>query len=160
MRKYVRAMSTVAILFASSTMIAAQVSETDPFIGTWKLNVAKSKLSQASTPKTQTVTIAPNGRTNVEEVLSDGTSRAWSFTPSGDGAVPIEGLENSTVTYKRTGNIAEYDWDFNGKKGKGRTVLSSNGKTATYTFTGADKDGRPVHNVSIYDRASMQSGER
>jgi hypothetical protein len=86
-------------------------------------------------------------------VSADGKSSNWSFAPSGDGkSVPIEGLENSTVSEKRTGNVVEHDWKMNGEKLKGRGVLSSNGKTVTYTQNGTDKEGHPVHNVRVYDR--------
>jgi hypothetical protein len=152
MHKYVRAVSTIAILLASASMLVAQVPEANPFTGTWKLNIAKSEYKPGPAPNSQTVTIAPDGKTTIEEVLSDGTSRTWSFTPSGDSAVPIQGLENSTVITKRTGNVVEYTWNFNGVNLKGRSVLSSNGKTATYTASGTNKEGHPVHNVQLYHR--------
>lgn len=154
MSKYARAISVVAIFSACATILAAQAAETNPFVGTWKLNVAKSTFSPGPAPKSQTVTIAPEGKYTINEVLADGTSRNWSFTPSAGGVVAIDGLENSTVSLKRTGNVEELDWSFNGAKTKGRSVLSNNRKTVKYTATGTDKDGHPIHNVSIFERVS------
>jgi hypothetical protein len=154
MTKFVRAISVTAIILLSATIVAAQVPEPNPFAGTWKLNLAKSKFKPGPAPKSQTVTIAPDGKTSVQEVLSDGTSRNRSFTPSGDIAVSIEGRENSTVVAKRTGNVTEYTWNINGMNGKGRAVLSSDGKKVTYAGTGTDKEGHPIHNVQVYDRQS------
>lgn len=146
------AISAIAIVSACATRLAAQATEAGPFTGTWKLNIAKSKFNPGPAPKSQTVTIAPDGKISVEGIESDGKSTSWSFTPSGDTAVPVEGLENTTVIEKRTGNVLEFTW--NGGKVKGRSVLSNHGKTATYTQTGTDKDGHPIHNVQIYDRVS------
>jgi hypothetical protein len=55
--------------------------------------------------------------------------------------VPIQGTENSTVVTKGTGNVLDYTWNFNRANLEGRSVLSSNGETATYTLTGTDKEG-------------------
>jgi hypothetical protein len=145
----------MAILCGCAAELAAQNTDPDPFIGTWKLNLAKSKYDPGPAPKSQTVTIAPDGKLTVQEVLSDGASRTWFFTPSGDSAVPIQGLDNSTVIFKRTGNVAELIWNFDGVKLKGRSVLSRNGKTVTYTASGTDKDGHPIHNVQLYGRTSQ-----
>jgi hypothetical protein len=154
MNKYVRVSSLITILFASATLVAAQASQADPFAGTWKLNLAKSKFKPGPAPKSETVTIAPDGKTTVEGETPDGKTASWSFTPSGDAAVSIQGLENSTVICKRTGNVAEDTWNFDGATLKARAMLSSNGKTITYTQTGTDKQGRAIHNVRVYDRAS------
>lgn len=155
MIKYVRISSLIAIAFASATLVAAQATQADPFAGTWKLNLAKSKFNPGPAPKSETVTIAPDGKTTVEGTAPDGaTPSSWSFTPSGDAAVPIQGLDNSTVIAKRTGKISEDTWNFDGASLKGRAVLSSNGKKITYTQTGTDKQGHPIHNVRVYDRAS------
>ncbi len=154
MTKYVRVRSLIAILFASATLVAAQATQTDALAGTWKLNVAKSKFKPGPAPKNETVTIAPDGKTTVEGVTPDGQTTTWSFTPSGDAAVPIQGLENSTVICRRTGNVSEDTWNLDGATLKARAVLSSDGKTVTYTQTGKDKQGGPIHNVRVYERAS------
>jgi hypothetical protein len=39
---------------------SAQTAQNDRFVGTWKLNVAKSKFSPGPPPKSATVTIAPD----------------------------------------------------------------------------------------------------
>jgi hypothetical protein len=153
MRTHARVIPAIAIFFASATILAAQAMESGPFVGTWKLNLAKSKFKPGPAPKSQTVTIAPKGEFTVQEVLSEGTSRTWSFTPSGDSAVPVEGLENTTVLHKRSGHVTEDSWNSkDGAKSKGRGVLSRDGNTVTYTQTGTDKDGRPFHNVTVYER--------
>ncbi|MDQ2713237.1 MAG: hypothetical protein M3Y24_13580 [Acidobacteriota bacterium] len=152
MKKYAYVTSLLAILFAPAVVLTAQTDQAGPFIGTWQLNVAKSKYSPGPAPKSQTVTVAPEGKTTVEEVDAQDKNVTWSFTPSGDTAVPIEGLENSTVTEKRSGNTVDHVWKIQGGNTKGHGVISKSGKTMTYTMTGTDGQGRPVHNVSIFEK--------
>jgi hypothetical protein len=59
------------------------------------------------------------------------------------------GVDNATVIAKRTGNVEELTWNFDGENVKGRSVVSPNGKTATYTATGTEK-GHPLHNVELF----------
>jgi len=58
-----------------------QAAQNDRFVGTWKLNVAKSKFNPGPAAKDETVTIAPD-KVSVEEVTADGKTENWSYTPS------------------------------------------------------------------------------
>jgi len=152
MRKYAYGISLLAILFASATVLVAQTDQANPFTGTWKLNVAKSKFSPGPAPKSQTVTIAPDGKVSIDEVDGEGKTINWSYTPSGDTAVPIEGMENSTVIEKRSGNTVDHTWKFNGGNETGHGVVSKNGKTMKYTLTGTNSQGQKVHEVAIFEK--------
>jgi hypothetical protein len=44
----------------------------DPFVGTWKLNVAKSKFSPGPAPQSQTVTIGADNKVEVSGTDSEG----------------------------------------------------------------------------------------
>ena len=154
MKKYALVASLVAMVIAFANLAGAQSRQADPFTGTWKLDIAKSKFQPGPAPKNETVTVALDGKTTIAGVDQNGNANSWSFTPSGDAAVPIEGRENSTVSHKRTGNVVEDTWNFDGEKIKGRGVISNSGKTVTYTQTGTDKEGHQIHNVRVYERAS------
>ncbi len=151
MRKYVYGISLLALVFSSAIVLAAQADQNNPFVGTWKLNVAKSKFSPGPGPKSQTVTIA-DGKVSVEGVDAQDKPINWSYTPSGDTAVPIEGMENSTVIEKRSGNTVDHTWKVNGGNETGHGVISKNGKTMKYTMTGTNAQGQQVHNVSIFEK--------
>lgn len=155
MKKYLCVASLASVALASAVLLAAQADQNTPFVGTWKLNVAKSKFSPGPAPKSVTVTIAADGKVSVEEVSAEDKSLTWSYTYSADAAAPIEGMENSTVVEKRSGNTVDHDWKFGDTNMKGHGVLSKNGKTMTYTMTGTDAQGRAIHNVEIYNRQSM-----
>lgn len=152
MKKYAYGISLMAALFASALLLTAQTDQNSPFTGTWKLNVAKSKFSPEPGPKSETVTIAADGKVSVEEVMADDKTVNWSFTPSGDTAVPIEGLENATVVSKETGNTVDHTWKIGSGTEKGHGVISKNGKTMRYTMTGTNAQGQPVHTVAIFEK--------
>ena len=152
MRKYVYGISLAAVVFASAIVLAAQTDQNSPFTGTWKLDVTKSKFSPGPGPKSETVTIAPDGKVSVQDTNEEGKSVEWSFTPSGDTAVPIEGMENSTVIEKRSGNTVDHTWKMNGGNSKGHGVISKNGKIMKYTMTGTNSQGQPVHDVLIFEK--------
>src|SRR6185295_7475743 len=67
-------------------LLFAQAS--DPRIGPWKLDVAKSKYSPGPPPKGQTLKIEPSGqgeKVTSEVVTADGTSTTSQYTANFDG---------------------------------------------------------------------------
>ena len=82
----------IAVLsFAAATRVLAQNS----FVGTWKLNVAKSKYGLSSAPKSMVRTIQAEGeqfKYSFEGVAADGSPISYSFTAAYDGKdYPITG---------------------------------------------------------------------
>ena len=151
MTRSTRVISVVAAVFASAVLVAAQTGQNDPFVGTWKLNVAKSKFKPGPAPKSETVTITPD-KVSVESVGADGNTVNWSYMQSGGTAAKIDGMENSTVVEKRSGNTVDHTWNMNGNTETGHGVVSKNGKTLKYTMTGTNGQGQKVHNVMIFDK--------
>ncbi len=151
MTRSIRFVSVIAAVFASAVLLAAQTSENDPFVGTWKLNVAKSKFNPGPAPKSETVTITPD-KVSVEAVNTDGNTVNWSYMHSGETAAKIDGMENSTVMEKRSGNTVDHTWNMNGNTETGHGVISKNGKTMKYTMTGTNAQGQKVHNVLIFEK--------
>jgi hypothetical protein len=151
MRRYICGTSVAAVLLVSAGVLAAQADQ-NPFVGTWKLNVAKSKFSPGPAPKSETVTIAPDKKVSVEAVDADDKAINWSYTPAEDTAVPIEGMENSTVLEKTSGNTVDHTWKLGKGNETGHGVVSKDGKTMKYTLTGTDGQDQPVHNVYIFEK--------
>jgi hypothetical protein len=135
-------------------------AQTDPQVGVWKLNVAKSKYSPGPAPSSGTTTIEAAGagtKVSVVQTLADGTKREYSFTSEYDGKdVPISGnnpdgdmvarkrVNASTVqsVYKKAGKVTLTQ----------SSVVSGGGKTRTVTTTGKNAKGQAVHNVGVYER--------
>ena len=76
-----RTLFTVAV--ASLLLSGRLAAQDNPFLGTWKMNAAKSKYSSGPAPQSQITTIAAQGNgieVSTEGTAADGSHIAWSFT--------------------------------------------------------------------------------
>jgi hypothetical protein len=144
----------LAIVAAASAAFAA-----DHWIGTWKLNVAKSKYSPGPPPKSQTLTFeqTADGITlTTESVDAKGSTVKGGFVSKFDGKdVPWEGNPDAdTASPKRINdNRYENTWKKAGKKTVTATVaVSADGKTLTVTQKGTNAQGQPVNTVAVYEK--------
>lgn len=153
MRAYVRCLMLAALTIPVGLWAA------DPAIGTWKLNVAKSKYDPGPAPKSATVTYAAHGdgvTRSGESVAADGATTNMSFTASFDGKdYPVTGSPTyDAISLKRIDeNTAEATLKKGGKVvSTARRVVAKDGKTLTLTITGTNADGKPMKNVAVYER--------
>lgn len=138
--------------------VAAAAFASSPYIGTWKLNEAKSKIP-ASAPKNTTVVYEAAGdsvKVTVDGVDGTGKPTHNEWTGKFDGKdYPLTGDPTAdTRSYKKINdNTAELT---NKKDGKtilsGRIVVSADGKTRTVTISGTDANGKKVKFTSVYDK--------
>lgn len=133
-------------------------AQTDPSVGTWKLNVEKSKYSPGPAPKSSMVTIEAAGeetKVTVKGVGADGTPTNLSYSYKLDGKdYPVTGSQDyDTVALKRNGMTVE------GVRKKGdkqvqtySRVVSKDGKTMTVTTKGTNASGQTINNVAVYEK--------
>ena len=151
--------ATMAVL--SSSPIAADQRTADPFVGTWTLNVAKSKYSPGPPPKSATVVITTQNKiatVMMDTVNAAGVASHWMYSAPADGKDhPVTGNPDvDAVTLKqidpRTVEVVQK------KSGKAtltvRRAVSADGKTMTVTSTGRNAAGASVANVAVYERKS------
>lgn len=149
-------------LAAGMLMVAvlATAQSKDPFVGTWKLNVAKSTYSPGPAPKSSTSTYAVAGqgyKVSVKSEPASGPVQEWSYTSNLDGKdAPISGNNPNAdmVAAKRIdANTLEL---VNKKSGKvtatQKNVVAADGKTRTVTTTGTDAKGQKINNVAVYEK--------
>lgn len=145
--------AAVVVAMIGGTALA---QSTSPLIGTWKLNVAKSKAPFKS--GTSVIEAAGEGiKFTVDLVGADDTKSHWGFTANYDGKdVPVTGdsLYGDTVAVTR---VNDRTIRIAGKyKGKPTTIhtitVSPDGKTRTSAAKGTDKNGKPVDAVSYYEK--------
>lgn len=147
---------TVAVL----VLIAGSMAQAaDNQVGTWKLNVAKSKYSPGPAPKEGTLTIEglPNGlKFVVHGTSAEGKAIHFEFSPKYDGKdYPMTGNpDTDTINLKK---IDDYTIETVGKKGgkpvmTTRSVVSKDGRTRTTTQTGKNSKGQEVSNTLVYDK--------
>ncbi len=132
----------------------------DNNVGTWKLNLSKSKYSPGPAPKSQTLKIEAWGDDGVK-YTADGTSADdkpthAEFEAKYDGKdYPFKGNPDAdSISYKRIdANTVEATTKLKGKAAiTAKVTVSPDGKTRTVTQTGKDAQGRDVNNVSVYDK--------
>lgn len=137
----------IALLFVGAVALAAA----DPFVGTWKLNVAKSKFQGSTPPQSQTVTIDADGKVSISGTDSNGPV-AWSYTAAPGGTATITGIPDSNVMEVRKDNVVDHTWKMGKGNSKGHGVISKDGKTMTYSMQGTDGEGKKYKNTEIYEK--------
>jgi hypothetical protein len=154
-----------SVVVAGVLMIVAAVAlvigqTTNPQIGMWKMNIAKSKFSSGTGFKSATSKIeAVSGgvKHTVDSVYTDGTSRRYEYTTAYDGKdAPVIGNSpygDTTALTHVDANTVRTVYKNKGKVTVIQTsVVSSDGKTRTVTTNGTNPLGQAVNNVSVYDR--------
>jgi hypothetical protein len=143
-----------AIVLSSSVGLAAE-----NWLGTWKLNVAKSKYSPGPGPKSLTIKLeatADGIKLTSDGVNSEGKATHGEYVSKFDGKdVPWEGNPDAdTASAKKIDdNSYENIWKKEGKTTiSAKVVVSKDGKTINTTQTGTDSKGRTVNNTLVWDR--------
>lgn len=149
-------------LFAVATLVcaisgAALAQSDDPLVGTWKLNVAKSKGALFKSGTTKIEAVGAGVKFTVEMVAADGAVSQWSFTANYDGKDnPVTGNSpyGDTVAVTR---IDPKTTQLANKKGGKPTVtqtivVSSDGKTRTTTSKGTNAKGETLDTVAFYEK--------
>jgi hypothetical protein len=133
-------------------------AQSDPFMGTWQLSLAKSKYSPGPSPKSSTVTVQAVGQnhkltavtidaegkqTSVENTrIYDGMSHPVTGNPSYDaGSFTRVDPYTIIISYTKAGKLVR----------TATNVVSQDGKTITATATGTDARGQ-VYNITVYDK--------
>jgi hypothetical protein len=146
----------LSLVIGSSRAVFAQ---SDPAIGTWKLNVAKSKYNPGAPPRSQTITITAAG--NGITVMSRGTDSAGKplatdYTVAFDGKdVPVKGSPSYDMTSAKRvdANTTELTRRKGGKVVQtARRMVSADGKTMTITTTGVNESGDRINNVGVFEK--------
>ena len=95
--------------------VAIGAQATDPYVGTWTLDVAKSTFKPGPAPKSTTVVIEAAGKglkIAVDSVPADGTPAKWSFTTQRDGKdTPVTGnpMYDTNAQGQAVNNVSVYN---------------------------------------------------
>ncbi|MBI4464878.1 MAG: hypothetical protein HY647_09265 [Acidobacteria bacterium] len=145
---------TIILLLAIGNAAVALRAAEDPFAGTWKLNLFKSKYSQ--NPPTESATMKIERFGDRVTITREGVDGQWEVTAQLDGQDhPVQNDRNrDTTAIKR---IDEYTWEVTNKKdGKVRSsqldLVSRDGKTLILSWKGTDEQGQPTYNIRVYEK--------
>src|SRR5262249_29514254 len=137
---------------------AAVCFAADGFMGTWKLNEAKSKIG-AGMPKNHTVVYAADGdsmKITIDGTGADGKPVHSEWTGKFDGKdYPVTGDPN--VDTRSVTKVDDHTLTVTQKKGDkvsitAKVVLSADGKTRTVNASGTDASGKKVSTTAVYDK--------
>ena len=141
----------IGVLFATTAWAES------PFVGTWKLDAAKTKFTAGEAPHDETIVVADEGdHATVRTTGTTASGRPISIrysVPVKGGAAQIEESPCDAMTVTRTGsNVADTVCTRRGRQiGTRHTVISDDGKTMTATVDGIDARGR-ISGVEVYDK--------
>ncbi len=142
------------MVLSSSAVLAA-----DNWLGTWKVDLAKSKYSPGPAPKSLTLKyeatpggtkftgdgVGADGKPNHTMFLSkfDGKDVPYEGNPDADMASPMKIDDNSyTNTWKKGGKATI----------TAKVVVSADGKTMTITQIGTNAKGEAVNITAVYSK--------
>ena len=148
--------------FAGCIIAAALLgaaAQTDPMIGDWKLNLAKSRYNPGPPPRSSGLNVHQAGEglmAMFDNVNAKGKSVQPMFTVLCNGQpqpVTGNGQVDSMSCRRANPNLQEFT---NMKGGKvtttGTIVISPDGRTMTISNKGTNVDGEAVDNVAVYER--------
>jgi len=149
---------TIVLMLALCLIAVAVAFASNPNMGTWKLNEAKSKFPPGA-PKNTTVVYEAVGdsvKVTVDGVDGAGQPTHNEWTGKFDGKdYPLVGDPGAdTRAYKK---IDDRTMELTNSKGgnattTGRIVVSADGKTRTVTVNGIDAQGMKVSYTAVYDK--------
>jgi hypothetical protein len=158
---HVGGLALMAVLIVT---LVAQTQSTEPWLGTWKLNVAKSKFNPGPPPKSNTLRIEPVAGGSLKHIF-DGVN-ADGQTIHSEQVAKFDGKETivqaiapatKTVTVRAFRQLDDHSFEVIGKlDGKptitSRVVISRDGKTMTQTAAGKNAQGQTVNNTTIWEK--------
>jgi hypothetical protein len=146
---------------AFSTAVLA--AEKEPYVGTWKLDVAKSKYDPGPPPRSSidVNTVAPDGAMHSVQdwVDADGKAGHAEWTAKFDGKdYPVTGgAPGTTISIQRPDpkdpRVVDWVWKVPGQyTSSGRTVYSKDGKTRVIDDKMTDTAGKTTVRHRFYER--------
>lgn len=145
------------LLCIALCFIAAACYGSDPTMGTWKLNEAKSKIPHGM-GKSQTVVYEAAGddvKVTIDGVDGQGKPAHNEWTGKFDGNdYPVTGSQEDARALKK---INDHTYTVTLKKdgqpaGTGRIVIDPDGKSRTVTIMRTGPDGKQITSGSVYDK--------
>jgi hypothetical protein len=158
MKQTLLAILVLAVCLVAPTLIKA---DTNANVGTWKLNVEKSKYPANMAPKSLTRTVSVDGDKvtySFEGTAADGSALKYSFTVQYDGKdYEITGTGPFGSDHIAIKQINSHMFEATLKKGDkiiatSHSTVSHDGKMTTISGKGTDKDGKPMKQTQVFDK--------
>ena len=147
-----------ALLIASGLAHAADAA-VSPFVGTWVLNVAKSKFEGTPAVKSYTITITDAGDGQIHNLAQwidgDGTKGQAEYTTAAGKPAPVAGYANADSVQARSTGPRSMHMSLR-KGGKevewGKYSVSADGQTMHGTEGGIDETGAKYKWTEVFEK--------
>jgi hypothetical protein len=159
MRTLLRTVTLGTVLALILPVVCLAGQGPDPVVGTWELNLTKSKFSPGPGPRSETRTYVAVGKdikATAKGVDAKGKPLLEQWTVNYDGKErPETGSPDAeTLALKR---IDAFTTEFTEKKGgkvviTGTRVIAKDGKVMTITAKGTNAKGQTISNVMVFDK--------
>jgi hypothetical protein len=158
-----RLLGVSAVMILAAMLSPVVRAQDDPFLGTWKLDVAKSQFKGAPPPKEETRTGVKEGsatRITFRGIAADGSKIDFTFitrydnkpepfsgttVPGGAATVAIERVDAHTTVAHHFTKDGKPLWTT-------KNILSDSWKASTMTRTGKDANGKPMDQVTVWEK--------
>ena len=156
-----RVLMLVAVALLAAVGASTVQAQGNALVGTWKLNVAKSKFDPGPGPKSLTRKVEAQGdgvKYSFEGVGADGKPLTYGFSIKFDGKDnPIMGTMPSgadTISAKKVdANTFEATLKKGGQViGTSKVTVSADGKTTTVDASGTNAAGVKTHDVQVFEK--------
>ena len=161
-RRATLTLTTIALLglAVATALPRAGFAQSNSLIGTWKINLAKSKYSPGPAPRSGTTIFEAVGQGL--KITAEGNDAQGNPTKVDFGVISFDGKSYPVTgapaydasSYKQV-NVSTFEFT---RTKAGRvvqtetTVLSADGKSRTNTQTGVDEKGQQINNVYVWDK--------
>ncbi|MDP9087386.1 MAG: hypothetical protein M3O26_01395 [Pseudomonadota bacterium] len=149
---------TLSLIMLAAVLFAGPAFAADPIVGTWKLDIAKSKFSSgaALTGGTRVYKEA-NGLYTLDQKLTGADGKETSNKAQYRDGQEVKQAAGAAVDSTLAKKIDANTWDFDLKKdgkvvGQVHRVVSADGKTLTIHNTGMQLSGVTGDETLVFDR--------
>ena len=149
-----------AILAVLALLVPGQIFAQTPVVGSWKLNVKKSKPGNAALPRSEMRTVEARGdgvKVDYDGINANGDSFSYGYVANFDGkdnaitgdgqpadTIALERIDTNTCrsTLKKAGQVIATE----------EILVSKNGKVTTLTIKETDASGQPTTAVNVFEK--------
>ena len=147
-------------LVVGTLAVSVALWAADPILGTWKLNLEKSKYGARPAPKSSTATFAAQEGGMIKYTAdsiddkSQATHTEWSAKLDGK-EYPVTGSPTGDTVVGKQISARTIEWTVK-KEHKivvtGKSVISKDGKTLTTVWSGTDEKGQTQSWTAVSDK--------
>ena len=149
----------ISLLMLATLLVAGTAFAADPIVGTWKLNVAKSKFTPGQELKSSTrvYTEGADGVYTLEQKRTSADGKEVSYKVQYSDGKDMKQAPGAPVEMTHAKKVDANTWDFELKQG-GKVVghvhrvVSADGKTLTVHNQGTQLSGVTGDETLVYDK--------